>query len=189
MTQSATIASILFITAAATSAQEFDRTRVTVTFDQRDAVEARVAFDVDALLADRPFRDLTDQDYEKLRAMSDDEFAQRLDALREYLRIRVLLKFDGHPLETEVRFPECEAEDETAAPHDLPGQYFIVRGAVPENAEEFTFTASPIFFNVFLLVRVEGEATGIREVLPPGGESAPFTRFPKPDESDSEGNP
>ena len=62
-------------------------------------------------------------------------------------------------------------------PSLLPGGYFTVTAKTPEQAEEFAFTASPIFFNVFLFIRVEGEAKGLREVLPPGGESKPFADF------------
>jgi hypothetical protein len=169
-------AALAVFTGALCYAQEFDQTRVTVTFKDDGAVEARVAMDVDALLADQPYRELTEKDYAELRALSAEEFAKRLDEIRAYLRARVLLKFDGEPIETTVVFPECETK-EGKAPGDLPGDYFVVRGEVPPDAESFTFTASPVFFNMFLLVRVEGEEKGVREVLPPGGESQPFTGF------------
>ncbi len=150
-------------------------------FKQDGTVEASVTFNVDAVLADAPFEDLTEADYAKLRAMSEEQRKKRLDEIREYLRVRVLLKFDGRPAETIVHFPECEGTGEEPPPDTLPGRTFLVRAKVPENSKSFSFTASPIFFNVFLFIRVEGEQKGIREVLPQGGESQPFDGFPKPE--------
>jgi hypothetical protein len=159
--------------------QEFDQTPITVTFKQDGTVEARVTFNVDAVLADAPFEELTEEDYAKLRAMPEDDRNKRLDEIREYLRVRVLLKFDGQPAETTVHFPDCEVTGGQPPPATLPGRTFLVRANVPENAKLFSFTASPIFFNIFLFIRVEGEQKGIRTVLPQGGESEPFEEFPK----------
>lgn len=158
----------------AAQAQLWSHTPVTVRFKADGRVEAVIEFDVDAVLADIPYRELTDEDYKKLRETPREERSTRLEEIKEFLRIRGRLKFDGIATDVAVDFPDMEAAEKAGESNPLPGKRFALTAKVPEGAKEFVFTASPIFGGIALLITEEGAGKGRREVLPPGGESSPY---------------
>ncbi len=153
----------------------FQFTEADILLTEVGTVEAVIPFHIDALLAGVPVGDPTEADYARLRDMDPMERRSRLAEVTEYLRTSVRLKFDGEAIEPAIEFPEMEQQRSEGVAIPFPGQRFVLKGAIPEGASEFTFTASPIYRMVFMRL-FDGDLNVPRreEPINPGDQSIPY---------------
>jgi hypothetical protein len=135
------------------------------------------------MLADIPIGDPTPEDYARLRAMPEADYAERLQIIRRYFLVSTRPEFDGERAEVEVTFPEMEAAlasspDERA----FPGHAARLSGRVPDAAREFSYWNSRSLGVTILRIQREDWPGVYQQTLKTGEESAPFSLLapPKP---------
>ena len=96
------IAFVIF-PAGLTQSHPFEITEIDVSFLKGGWFKADITFHVDAMLAEVPIGDLTDEQYVNLRAVSSEELERRLELVRQFFIVMTDIRFDGassvdHPL-------------------------------------------------------------------------------------------
>lgn len=157
----------------------FEFTEADVVIYADGQVQATIPFHIDALLAQVPLGDPSEEDYARLREMPAETFDARMAEVTEYLRTSVRLKFDGTAIEPAIRFPEREKQIEAGMDGNaLPGEFFVLEAEVPEDAERFVYTASPMYRLTYLRVfdeRGHGlDKPAHEEPVNPGALSTPY---------------
>ena len=155
-------------------AHSFDITKVELRLHRDGTLEIDVPFHVDALLAQVPTGEPTEEDYTRLRERPADELEQDLAKWGDYLRTGVRLKFDGVAIDLQISFPERDAARQRGEAVPLPGQRFRLHGEIPRGAQELVFTASPTFKLIMLSIWWDGFDVPRQEFVNPGGTSMPY---------------
>lgn len=131
-----------------------------------------ITFHVDAMLADVPLGDLSEEQYRRLRALPEPEIERRLEMVRRYFVAMVGVRFDGRSVAPAVTFPNRESARGGDRPA-LPGHLVRLEGAIPAGARAFTFSAAPVFNMIALSIHGrQGEPVG--QMLDPLRESEPY---------------
>lgn len=83
---------------------------------------------------------------ERLSALPQVELEERLDNLRQLFQRRVRVRFDGRPQDFQVDFPDYGSPHlEDSEEPTLLGTRAVLRGSIPEGAEQVSFFASRAF--------------------------------------------
>jgi hypothetical protein len=161
----------VFLAGTPAGAHPFEVTNVDVWLDAA-TYRLDITFHVDAMLADVPVGDLSEDEYRRLRALPEAEIDRRLETVRQYFATMVAVRFDDRAVAPTVTFPARE-DGRDGAQTALPGHLVRLQGAIPTGATRFTFRAAPVFNLVAL--RISGpHADGVEQFLDPLGESSPY---------------
>ena len=139
------VLSIILFTASTVHAHEIGTTRVSVTFDQNVSYDIEVVTDamslVEKLTGETPASDTSDAVLQSQLLSHDDLF-----------RRRVIVAFDGAPVEPAVDYAVTGVSTATSSPVAT----IRLRGSIPQNARQFAWTYSWTFATYSLTA---GEAT------------------------------
>lgn len=155
-------------------AHSFEITKIDLRLHRDGTLEIDVPFHVDALLAQVPSGEPTEEDYTRLRERPTDEFEADLAKWGEYLRTGVRVKFDGVAIDLQISFPERDEARERGDASPLPGQRFRLHGEIPEGAQELLFTASPTFKLIMLSIWWDDFDAPRQEFVNAGEVSTPY---------------
>jgi len=156
-------------------AHEFSVTEVLVLLKSDGTYQVDMTVDADALaLGVSPEIDSAEL-AAQLESLSVAEFEGCVERAAETVRRRARIRFDGERVLPEVSFPwmGTPLADEAELPTVL-GTLIRLSGAVPDGAEELTFGASRSFRAVHLTILDQTSLGGIRTLLEPGADSAPY---------------
>ncbi|ANM31472.1 hypothetical protein ABI59_20730 [Acidobacteria bacterium Mor1] len=172
-----TLLGLLGLLAMAVPAQAHSFTVTEATLDLLpEGYRLELKLDVDALaLGVSPETDDAELAGE-LRALSPAERAVLSDRAAETLSRRVRLRLDGTKQRPDISFPQYGTPEADEA--EIPTVFGIIarfEGAFAADSEVLTFGASRSFNAVHLTIRNDQGEDVYREVLVPGGDSAPFS--------------
>jgi len=159
----------------AAAAHDFSITDTLVLLKTDGTYQIDMTVDVDALATGSPPRSDSREIVERLESMSAAEFEATVEGVAETIARRVRLRFDGEKQTPLVTFPELDHPPETPRePPTVLGTTARLTGSVPEGTVEMTFGASRAFGPVRLTILDQSTASGLRLLLEPGADSAPF---------------
>jgi HupE / UreJ protein len=162
---------------------EFKITDTRVLFRNDGSYSVDMTVDLDALaLGVAPQRDDAEELAGRMQALSPPELDAALDKLRELLRKRTRVRFDGEVQDVAVEFPDFRAaRSEHAENPGFLGVTARLSGRVPPDARAFTFFASRAFQAVHLTIAREGDAARVQHILSVAEESPAYAlRGPVP---------
>lgn len=136
--------------------------------------------DLDALALDVPPSTPEAELVATLRAMSADEFRACESRLKEKLRRRVRVRFDGVEQVPTIAFPDLGRPQPAGQPESVFGVTARFSGAAPRDARVFTFWASRAFPPAALAIVRHDLPEPVRHVLGVAEESPPFSLVAAP---------
>ena len=155
----------------------FEITEIDVSFLQDGRFKADITFHVDAMLAEVPIGDLTDEQYVKLRTISPKEFERRLELVRQFFIVMTDIRFDGERVVPDVSFPNMEVHvggNDGANEVVLQGHLVRMSGQVPSGVGEFVFKPAPVFNLVALRIQESFRGETYEQLLDPTDSSQPY---------------
>jgi hypothetical protein len=165
---------LVLLSSGVSSAHDFTVTDALVVLKTDGTYLVDLTVDLDALaLGVSPRIDSAELAAE-LRAMTAEQFEQRVLQARETLARRVRIRFDGVKQQPRVSFPELGSPSTGQA--EVPtvlGTTARLTGRIPHGAEELTFGASRAFKAVHVTILEQATAAGVKHVLLPGENSPP----------------
>jgi hypothetical protein len=167
----ALVAAAWLVARGLAAAHPFEVTNVDVRLEAT-TYRVDITFHVDAMLADVPLGDLSDDQTRRLRALPDADLERRLEMVRQYFSAMVGVRFDGRPTAFTVTFPNREPSRDSGR-LALPGHLVRLEGAIPADAQLFTFTAAPVF-NMIVLRIAGPRGPPVEQLLDPLRESDPY---------------
>ena len=170
------IAFVIF-PAGLTQSHPFEITEIDVSFLKGGWFKADITFHVDAMLAEVPIGDLTDEQYVNLRAVSSEELERRLELVRQFFIVMTDIRFDGERVVPDVSFPNMEvhtSENDGTDEVVLPGHLVRMRGKVPSGAGEFVFKPPPVLNLVVLRIQESFRGETHEQLLDPTDSSQPY---------------
>lgn len=156
------------------SAHDFSITDVIAVFKADGSYTVEITCDLDALALGVGGAHAPEELAAELRALSPEKLEQRLAELRALFGRRVRIRFDGHPAEFGVSFPDSALPAAPDAARLFLGQTARLSGRVPREAREATVFLSRAFGPVRLVLVHQRHGGVFREMLAEGQESRPF---------------
>ena len=171
------VITVVVFPAGLAQSHPFEITEIDVSFLKDGRFKADITFHVDAMLAEVPIGDLTDEQYVKLRTVSPKEFARRLELVRQFFIVMTDIRFDGERVVPDVSFPNMEVNvggNDGANEVVLPGHLVRMGGQVPSGVGEFVFKPAPVFNLVALRIQKSFRGEMYEQLLDPTDSSQPY---------------
>ncbi len=156
-------------------AHDFSMTAAIASFPGDGTFIVDVLCDLDALALGLPPGKTAPEDHRRLRSLSRADQERVAGELREQLRRRVHVRFDGAAVSFGIEFLQTPIIP--AAPGEVQpffGPTARLRGSVPAQAQEWTFWASRAMGLVSFTITGPDGAMIVARTLKPGEESEPF---------------
>jgi hypothetical protein len=164
---------LAFVSPAA--AHVFTITNVLAILKSDGTFQIDMTVDVDALALGVPPTSDSKLVMEALKGLSPEDLQRAIQQARETMLNRATIRFDHQKVIPRVSFPQHGFVPSDAEYPSLLGIVARLEGTIPSEAKEFTFTASRSWTAVNLTVLEQSALSGVRYLLGPGEESAPYT--------------